>query len=350
MRRRESAPDGSPGVLPDQTVLDRVRRGLRGMRLRRDRRAARTAASLAESLESAMPRPGGAPSRGVLDATSQRVAGRLVEAAFGLRLLRRGFDVEREVRVPRGRTCDFVARREGVTFAFHLKQVEPVVGRPSEAAGSSRVERSLERVPRGWIVGWRRRADLDPEAVASLVAVAREFILGAGVGEEFRSLDARGRELAAARILAPSASPTVRLIRLGSLDLEERVDRLRRLLNKAALQFLPGATNVVVFGIPSPKITPDLEVALEASLFGTIVERWDRFPPRGARVAHGRAGDGFWEGGRVPDSRLAGWFSAVASTRALPGGWWSRTEEVPSRVRTMLEELLGRRTMPTEPA
>lgn len=334
----------------DRPALERVRRGLRAMRGRRDPRAARIAASLEDSIESAMPRAGGATSGGLVDATTHRLAGRLVEAAFGLRLLRQGFEVEREVRGPRGRTCDFVARRDGVTFAFHLKQVEWMHGTGAIDPISSRIERSLERVRRGWIVGWRRRADLDPDAVASLVAVAREFILGAGVGEEFRSLDARGRELAAARILAPRSSGTVRLIRLESLDLEERVDRLRRLLNKAALQFLPRATNVIVFGIPTPRPTPDLEVALDASLFGTIVERWDRFPPRGERVAHGRAGDGFWEGARVPDSRLAGWFSAVASTRALPGGWWSRTEEVPARVRTMLEAVLGRRTMPTDPA
>ena len=44
------------------------------------------------------------------------------------------------------------------------------------------------------------------------------------------------------------------------------------------------------------------------ALLGSHVERWDAFPPRGKRIAHGRAADGLWHANRYAESTTAGWF------------------------------------------
>ena len=61
---------------------------------------------------------------------------------------------------------------------------------------------------------------------------------------------------------------------------------------------------------------------MENALLGTVIERWDRFPPRGHRVAHGRAEDGFWSRGQYEMSTLVAWFPIDASA---PARVWERS-------------------------
>jgi hypothetical protein len=61
--------------------------------------------------------------------------------------------------------------------------------------------------------------------------------------------------------------------------------------------------------------------AVETALLGSVIERWDRFPPRGHRVAHGRADDGFWSRGRCEMSSVVAWLPVDGSS---PARVWER--------------------------
>ena len=113
--------------------------------------------------------------------------------------------------------------------------------------------------------------------------------------------------------------------------------RVQRLLRKAYSQFMPGETNVVCLASDSAGA---LE-AVETALLGTVVERWDRFPPRGQRVAHGRAEDGFWTRGQFAESELVSWFPVDS---AVPACTWERPGGTPTardaRVAALLRRVL----------
>jgi hypothetical protein len=86
----------------------------------------------------------------------------------------------------------------------------------------------------------------------------------------------------------------------GFADLSPRI---RKLLYRAYQQFMPKGINVILVCCHHPD---DLH-GFETALLGTHIERWDAFPPRGRRVAHGREDDGFWFGQRFAESRFAAW-------------------------------------------
>ncbi|MFM1890422.1 MAG: hypothetical protein RLZZ565_1179, partial [Planctomycetota bacterium] len=122
--------------------------------------------------------------------------------------------------------------------------------------------------------------------------------------------------------------------------------RFRRLLRRAYRQFLPGVENLVLFGTVRATADPEARIALADALLGTPMERWDRFPMLGDRVAHGRGTDGFWESKRHAASRLAGWFAAESAAATEAGRWWLRPRQHPAH--TMLgfvHEVVG----PPEP-
>jgi hypothetical protein len=66
---------------------------------------------------------------------------------------------------------------------------------------------------------------------------------------------------------------------------------------------MPRAVNVVLVATSHDDDVGDFESAL----LGAHIERWDRHPPTGSRIAHGRADDGFWSGTRHLDSHAACW-------------------------------------------
>ncbi len=227
----------------------------------------------------------------------------LAEAMVARHLLERGCDVRFERPTPAGRTCDFEVRSGDGVFYLHVKRMA-APRRDRTLTISSRL-RVLERIDRPYVVGVRWRPDAGDAAMQRLVEEAGPFIARASIGDELVVRDERdGREIGGVRVLAPGDGPGVSLVIGLPSGFADEVPRVRRLLRRAAKQFMPRATNVVLVAIGA---AADREVVREA-LLGSHEERWDAFPPRGARVALGRAEDGFWSGRRNADSRVAGWF------------------------------------------
>jgi len=276
-------------------------------------------------------------------AERQRAAIRLVEAALGLRLLDLGCRVRLEVLGPQGRRCDFLATRGDRTLAIHVKQMPPA----SATGRFSGRERSLESIPRPMAAAMRRRP-MSEATWRRLSPELQRFLEQASTGEEQRHLDERGREVLSVRMLGPVPGGHLRLVPIGAGELDARVGRYRRLLGRAHGQFLPEHPNLILFGTLVEHPPAESLYALETALLGTQVERWDRYPRRGDRVAHGRADDGFWHGRRHEASRFAGWFSAASTEAAGPGGWWARggagvdaETSADEPTRRWLEDLLG---------
>ena len=80
---------------------------------------------------------------------------------------------------------------------------------------------------------------------------------------------------------------------------------------------MPGSANVICVASDTAAACE----AVETALLGSVIERWDRFPPRGHRVAHGRADDGFWSGGQCEMSSVVCWFPVDGSA---PARVWQR--------------------------
>lgn len=263
---------------------------------------------------------------------------RLAEAAIGLRLLEQGAAIETEVPGPHGRTCDFLVDRDGTRLALHIKLLGFGGVPPRGEAGLAGRERALERIARPFLVEVRARPGLAEEAKAELSLRLRGFILQGRVGEEQAWRDGEGRPLGEARILGVHEGDRVRLVKDAEGGFDRRVERVRRLMRKACGQFLPGVPNIVLFAAGGRRL--DLEV--ERALLGSSVERWDLHPAIGERVAHGRADDGFWQGGRAAESSLAGWFDFLEPR--VVGRWWSRPgRPIEAPVAQFLDELVGLR-------
>lgn len=266
---------------------------------------------------------------------------RLAEAAMGARLLDLGSRIDLEVPGPRGRTCDFLVARDGLRLAVHVKLLGLAVGAGGFAAGLGGRERALERIERPLLVEVRSADRLPEELAAELASRLREFILGGRVGEERSWRDARGVEIAGARVLGAHEGERVRLVLNPTGGFDRLVERARRLMRKAYGQFLPSVPNIVLFAAAGRRL--DLEI--ERALLGSSVERWDLHPALGERFAHGRADDGFWQGGRAAESSLAGWFDCLAE--APVGRWWCRPGRgVDDTLASFLDESVGPRAGP----
>lgn len=274
------------------------------------------------------------------ESVRQRLEVRFVEAAFAARLLERGCEIEREVPGPEGRTCDFLLRREGVELAVHVKRLEAIGEVPPPPL--TVWERAIEQMPRGLVVSVRRPARLAEPVDRWLPREIRAFLEHARVGEERLFRDDRDRIVAQVRVVGPNEAGRVRIVPASTTDLEARVLRFRRLLRRAYRQFLPDVENLILFGTARSAADPEARIALVDALFGTPMERWDRFPEWGDRVAHGRGHDGFWESARHPESRLAGWFAAQAIDPSSPGRWWARRSDGPREpLRSLVTEAIG---------
>ncbi len=265
---------------------------------------------------------------GADESARQRFEIRFVEACFGARAIELGCEVEREVPGPEGRTCDFLLRKGDLALAVHLKRLEAIgeVPPPPLAAW----ERAIEQMPRGLVASIRRPHRLPERTTRWLAPRLREFLEHARVGEERLFRDDDDRPVAQVRIVGPNDAGRVRIVPASTTDLDARVVRFRRLLRRAYRQFLPGVENLVLFGTVRATADPEARIALADALLGTPMERWDRFPMLGDRVAHGRGTDGFWESKRHAASRLAGWFAAESAAATEAGRWWLRPREHPA--------------------
>lgn len=258
------------------------------------------------------------------------------EAAIALRLLARGARIQFEVPTERGRTADFlvhvVDRGEEERFALHVKRWTPPAERDSQTLRVPAAIRTLERVRRPYLVGVRWpsvRSQFDP-----FVSGASRFLHQASVGDEWVFRDERGEQASGGvRVLAPW--PGDRVVLTVGLDatIDDEIARVQRLLRKAHAQFVSGMPNVIAL-VGGDRTDERL---IDTSIFGHHVERWDLFPPRGHRVAHGRGDDGFWSGERYSHARAIAWF-AWSDQRALGAArvWFRTRADADPTIRALL--------------
>ncbi len=244
------------------------------------------------------------------------------EAMVARHLLAQGCDLTFEVRTPAGKHCDFEVRADGQVFYLHVKRLD--TNRPPHNARrmmtiSSRL-RVLERIKRPYIVQVRWNEGLSDEQMQRLVMQASEFITHAHVGDEMKARDHDGREIGGVRIVAPYDGDHVSVTIGLPSEFVDQASRFRRLMHRAYQQFMPKAVNVILICSGHPEDARDFEDAL----LGSHIERWDAYPPRGKRLAHGRASDGFWHGQRFSESRAAVWCLAEPHRDSIDCRLWLR--------------------------
>jgi hypothetical protein len=247
------------------------------------------------------------------------------EALVARRLLAQQCDLRFEVPTPSGKRCDFEVTRGSEKFYLHVKRVSTERPTQRSLSISSRL-RILERIERPYIVNIRWHEHLTDEQMMRFVRQSEQFILRARLGDEavIRDDDAQRTELGGLRILAPWEGKHVSLaIGLPEGFIDESL-RMRRLMQRAQVQFMPRADNVILLCSSHDEDALDFETAL----LGTQIERWDRFPPRGRRIAHGRDADGFWYAGKNEMSRAAGWFRFSLNEPKWRSRLWMRDEEL----------------------
>ncbi len=261
----------------------------------------------------------------------------LAEAMVARHLKSRGCALRFEVPTPSGKHCDFRVDAGDLRFFLHIKRLETDRPQQVNLPLSSRL-RVLERIRRPYVVGVRWQAGLDDEAMQDFVTRASQFIGQARVGEEQVVHDAAGAELGGVRIIAPGEGAHVNLVIGLPTGFIDDTPRMFKLLRKAYPQFMPKALNVILICSAFEEDRDDFESAL----LGEHEERWDRHPPRGRRIAYGRAADGFWHGTRRSDSRIAGWFRFdPASDQFRSTLWYRQGFELDSRARETLNALFS---------
>jgi len=264
----------------------------------------------------------------------------LAEAMVARHLLGRGCELRFELPTPAGRHSDFEVKRDGLTFYLHVKRVDTdrPPHNPARLLTVSSKLRILEKLPRPYVVQVRFHEGLSDEQMLRLVQQSEQFITHARVGDEMKSRDHDGREMGGVRIVAPHEHQHVSVTIGLPSGFVDQAPRFRKLMHRAHQQFMPRQTNVIVIGSGHPDDGADFDTALQ----GTHVERWDAYPPRGKRVAHGRAADGFWHGHRFLDSRYAGWFQHGPGDYGIRSRLWLRKRvNLDDRMSRLLEELFA---------
>ena len=250
----------------------------------------------------------------------------VAEAVLARRLLEAGCAIDIERLTAGGRHADFYVRASNsVECWVHVKRVgAPHAMEPSTPLPAVLSQLSATKRPVSIAVRWSPTAG--DAQLLTLRNALEPFVREASVGDEVVVRAEDGAWLGAARIVAPTAEGTV-TVRTGiDAGWEAAIPRVQRLLRKAYSQFMPGAVNVICIASDSPAAYD----AVETALLGTIIERWDRFPPRGHRVAHGRAEDGFWARGQYEMSSLVAWFPVDGSA---PAHIWERAPHGTPHVR-----------------
>jgi hypothetical protein len=221
-----------------------------------------------------------------------------------VRFLQLGARVATEITGPEGPSVDLRVTLDDLTFAVHVKRLgpAPAPGRPVPAAFES-----LQDLPRPYVAGIEWHGG---EPAANACDDAREFLLGARLGDRCLLRDVDDRSAGTMELLAPTGEidGRLRLKSMGDpLAAAAFVDRAGRHLRRAYRQFAPGIENIIVLA-GGGATAGDL---VDLALLGGHVERWDRLPRVGQRVAHGRDDRGLWTGRRYDRSRIVAWCPLV---------------------------------------
>ena len=264
------------------------------------------------------------------------------EALVALHLLGRGCELRFEVPTPNGKHCDFEVRSGPQRFYLHVKRLDSSDDRAVRRVSIKRSQlRKLERIDRPYIVQVRWRHEPTDLQVRLLVDQAEQFVRRSRIGDEMIARNADGEHIGGVRILAPWEGDHVHVAVVPSATSGGFVDlvpRFSKLLQRAYRQFMPRAANVIL--ICSDHVHEITE--FEHALLGAHIERWDAYPPRGKRIAHGRAADGFWEGKRFAESRMAAWLHFKPSKKFIKPRLWIRKDfEVSDEVRQFIQFALG---------
>jgi hypothetical protein len=261
------------------------------------------------------------------------------EAMVARHLLSHHCNLRFEIPTPAGRRADFEVRRDGLKFFLHVKQIDTGRSNMRRMRISSRL-RSLERIRRPYVVQVQWSEDATADQMQRLVTLAGEFILRAHVGDEMRARDENDHEFGGVRIIAPvpgSGSHVHLTIGLptGFIDASPRIHRL---MQRAHQQFMPRSMNVILICSGHADDEEDVQTAL----LGSHIERWDAFPPRGKRIAHGRDADGFWAGQTHSNSKLASWFCFGPRDSVVVRDLWVRKgAEIDAAVLNLAAEVFG---------
>lgn len=240
----------------------------------------------------------------------------VAEAVLARALLEGDCTIDIERPTVGGRHADFHVRRTGAEFWLHVKRVGAPPDLPPELPLPVELG-ALGALRRPVAVAVRWAAGLDRAGLEELRAALEPFVLQASVGDEVVVRGETGLWLGSARVAAPSAGGNVTVRTGADAGWEAAIPRVQRLLRKAYSQFMPGSANVICVASDTAAACE----AVETALLGSVIERWDRFPPRGHRVAHGRADDGFWSGGQCEMSSVVCWFPVDGS---VPPRVWQR--------------------------
>ncbi|NBX25819.1 MAG: hypothetical protein EBQ99_07195 [Planctomycetes bacterium] len=256
-------------------------------------------------------------------ATADRLPAVAAEVLVALRVIRAGCSVEAETPTPTGRTCDFRLERQGQRLFVHVKRLQL---EPFDPPSIPAPLRSRLRVARGVRAVLRWDARLDRGSLQRLGGAVAGFLRQGAIGESLVVKGPGERELGGVRL----DRPTDRLeLRVERPDRTAALERLDRLLDRAAQQAMPGQPNAIVV-VGSCAADADL---LDQCLLGSFVARWDRLPRRGERQAFGRDDTGLWSGRAARDLTLACWVE-MQEARAVPrlsaGQLWLRGEPAPS--------------------
>lgn len=258
----------------------------------------------------------------------------LAEAAVARYLLGRGHDLSFEVPTPAGRACDFEVRTGDERLYVHVKRLDSVPAQ-RKLTISSRL-RTLERIERPYLVGVRWQDDATDEEMQRLVESASGFLQYARVGDELVVHADDGTEIGGLLVVAPWDGTHVSLmIGLPSGFIDE-APRLRKLMRRAYKQFMPRETNVILLASSRTDDADDVATAL----LGALVERWDALPPRGRRIAYGRAADGFWYDRRYAESQAVGWFRVDPTNDDITLRMWYR-DGITDHERAFIERVIG---------
>ncbi len=248
-----------------------------------------------------------------------------------VRFLGLGARVSTEITGPEGPPVDLRVTLDELTFAVHVKRLgrAPAPGKPVPAAFES-----LQDVPRPYIAGIEWHGD---EPAPNARNDARDFLLAARLGDRCLLRDVHDRPAGTIELLAPT----------GEIDghLEVRsigdplvaaafVDRAGRHLRRAYRQFAPGIENVIVLA-GGGATAGDL---VDLALLGGHVERWDRLPRIGQRVAHGRDDRGLWTGRRYDRSRIVAWCPLVIRQGRV---WTRESGDPPAAVVNAVSRAMG---------